>query len=227
MDGKKACEKMIQALELDDNLFRIGQSKIFFRAGVLAHLEEERDFKITDLVVNFQAFCRGNLARRMYNKRVQQLNAIRIIQRNCAAYLKLRNWQWWRLYTKVKPLLQVTKQEEKLSQKEDELKVIKDKLDGAVKVTEEFQVKLQQAIDEKSMLAEQLQAETELCAEAEEMRARLALKKQELEEILHDMEARIEEEEERAASLFNEKKKLQLNIQVGYHTNWFPNCRLY
>jgi len=35
MDGKKACERMIQALELDNNLYRIGQSKIFFRAGKL------------------------------------------------------------------------------------------------------------------------------------------------------------------------------------------------
>jgi len=41
MDGKKACEKMIEALELDPGLFRIGQSKIFFRAGVLAHLASE------------------------------------------------------------------------------------------------------------------------------------------------------------------------------------------
>ena len=98
---------MINALELDPNLFRIGQSKIFFRAGVLAHLEEERDLRITDLVVKFQAYCRGLIARRNYVKRTQQLNAIRILQRNCAAYLKLRNWQWWRLYTKVKPLLQV------------------------------------------------------------------------------------------------------------------------
>ena len=47
MDGKKACEKMIEILELDQNLYRIGQSKIFFRAGVLAHLEEERDLKLT------------------------------------------------------------------------------------------------------------------------------------------------------------------------------------
>ena len=64
MDGKKACEKMIEALELDPGLYRIGQSKIFFRAGVLAHLEEERDLRITDLVVKFQAYCRGLLARR-------------------------------------------------------------------------------------------------------------------------------------------------------------------
>lgn len=213
MDGKKACEQMIEALELDHNLYRVGQSKIFFRAGVLAHLEEERDYKITDLIVNFQAFCRGFLARRNYQKRLQQLNAIRIIQRNCAAYLKLRNWQWWRLYIKVKPLLEVTKQEEKLTQKEDELRQIRDKLDTQMKRCQEYEQKYQQANAEKTQLAEQLQAELELCAEAEESRARAAARKQELEELLHDLEGRIEEEEERCNALQQDKKRLQLNIQ--------------
>lgn len=54
----------IKALELDSNLYRIGQSKVFFRAGVLAHLEEERDLKITDVIIGFQACCRGYLARK-------------------------------------------------------------------------------------------------------------------------------------------------------------------
>lgn len=54
----------IKALELDPNLYRIGQSKIFFRTGVLAHLEEERDLKITDVIMAFQAMCRGYLARK-------------------------------------------------------------------------------------------------------------------------------------------------------------------
>lgn len=54
----------IQALELDPNLYRVGQSKIFFRAGVLAQLEEERDLKVTDIIVSFQAAARGYLARR-------------------------------------------------------------------------------------------------------------------------------------------------------------------
>lgn len=209
MDGKKACEQMIQALELDSNLFRVGQSKIFFRAGVLAHLEEERDYKITDLIVNFQAFCRGFLARRNYQKRLQQLNAIRIIQRNCAAYLKLRNWQWWRLYTKVKPLLEVTKQEEKLVQKEDELKQVRERLDVLSRDAQDYQRKFQLAIEEKNHLAEQLQAEIELCAEAEEGRIRLAARKQELEEMLQDLEDRIGQEEERVTNLNTEKKKLE------------------
>lgn len=57
-------ELQLEALELDPNLYRIGQSKIFFRAGVLAHLEEERDLKLTDIIITFQAFCRGCFARR-------------------------------------------------------------------------------------------------------------------------------------------------------------------
>ncbi|XP_031821357.1 myosin-10 isoform X2 [Sarcophilus harrisii] len=213
MDGKQACERMIRALELDPNLYRIGQSKIFFRAGVLAHLEEERDLKITDIIIFFQAVCRGYLARKAFAKKQQQLSALKVLQRNCAAYLKLRHWQWWRVFTKVKPLLQVTRQEEELQAKDEELLKVKEKQTKVEEELEEMERKHQQLLEEKNILAEQLQAETELFAEAEEMRARLAAKKQELEEILHDLESRVEEEEERNQVLQNEKKKMQGHIQ--------------
>ena len=213
MDGKLASEKMIDALDLDPNLYRIGQSKIFFRAGVLAQLEEERDTKISALLVNFQACCRGLLARRNYQRRLQQLNAIRIIQRNCSAYLKLRNWPWWRLYTKVKPLLEFTNHDQQLLEKENELKHVRDQKEKLIQDIQDLEKKLIVVGEEKSAIAEQLQAETELCAEAEEARVRLSLRKQELEELLHDLEARIEEEEERNQSLTQEKKNLQVTIQ--------------
>ncbi|XP_033983028.1 myosin-9-like isoform X1 [Trematomus bernacchii] len=212
MDGKQACVLMIKSLELDPNLYRIGQSKVFFRAGVLAHLEEERDMKITDIIISFQAWCRGYVARKAFTKRQQQLTAMKVIQRNCAAYLKLRNWQWWRLFTKVKPLLQVSRQEEEMSAKDDELLKAQEKHLYAETQIREMEEKQHQLGAEKMALQEQLQAETELCAEAEEMRARLAARKQELEEILHDLEARVEEEEERAAQLSGERKKMQQNI---------------
>nr|XP_014349507.1 PREDICTED: myosin-9 [Latimeria chalumnae] len=177
MDGKQACVSMIRALELDPNLFRIGQSKVFFRAGVLAHLEEERDMKITDVIISFQAWCRGYLAR------------------------------------KVKPLLQVSRQEEEMLAKDIELSKVKERQQAAETMLVDLEGKHQQMMAEKMQLQEQLQAETELCAEAEEMRSRLAAKKQELEEILHDLEARVEEEEERCQQLHTEKKKMQMNIQ--------------
>uniref|UniRef100_A0A8D1VBA7 Myosin-9 n=1 Tax=Sus scrofa TaxID=9823 RepID=A0A8D1VBA7_PIG len=212
MDGKQACVLMIKALELDSNLYRIGQS-VFFRAGVLAHLEEERDLKITDVIIGFQACCRGYLARKAFAKRQQQLTAMKVLQRNCAAYLKLRNWQWWRLFTKVKPLLQVSRQEEEMMAKEEELVKVREKQLAAENRLTEMETLQSQLMAEKLQLQEQLQAETELCAEAEELRARLTAKKQELEEICHDLEARVEEEEERCQHLQAEKKKMQQNIQ--------------
>ncbi|KAJ1131147.1 hypothetical protein NDU88_009490 [Pleurodeles waltl] len=213
MDGKQACAQMIKALELDPNLYRIGQSKIFFRAGVLAHLEEERDLKITDIIVLFQAAARGYLARKAFQKKQQQMSALKVMQRNCAAYLKLRHWQWWRLFTKVKPLLQVTRQDEVMQTKVVELQKVKESHMKTEMDLKEMQNKYQQLVEEKSILAEQLQAETELFAEAEEMRARLATKKQELEDILHELESRVEEEEERNQQFQNEKRKMQQHMQ--------------
>ncbi|XP_044158661.1 myosin-11 isoform X2 [Bufo gargarizans] len=213
MDGKQACVIMIKSLELDPNLYRVGQSKIFFRTGVLAHLEEERDLKITDIIIAFQAQSRGYLARKAFAKRQQQLTAMKVIQRNCAAYLKLRNWQWWRLFTKVKPLLQVTRQEEEMQAKDDELKMVTERFHRTEIELKEIQMKHVQLSEERNLLQEQLQAETELFAEAEEMRIRLQAKKQELEEILHEMEVRIEEEEEQTQQLQAEKKKMLQQMQ--------------
>merc|ERR1719284_1452070 len=123
MDAKKACKLMLEDMDLENGLYRIGQSKIFFRAGVLAQLEEDRDLKICDMMIKLQAVLRGYLARKKFSKKKDQLRAIRVIQRNGLSYLKLRNWQWWRLFTKVKPLLQVTKADEEISEINKQLKV--------------------------------------------------------------------------------------------------------
>ncbi|XP_064178844.1 myosin-11a isoform X2 [Anguilla rostrata] len=213
MDGKQACCLMIKHLDLDPNLYRMGQSKIFFRTGVLAHLEEERDLKITVIIIAFQSQARGYLARKAFAKRQQQLMAMKVIQRNCAAYLKLRIWQWWRLFTKVKPLLQVTRQEEEMGLKDEELTRAKEQAQKSETELKEITLKHTQLLEERNQLQEQLQAETELFAEAEEMRVRLAAKKQELEEILHEMEARLEEEEDRNQAMQVERKKIQQQIQ--------------
>lgn len=198
---------------MDPNLYRIGQSKIFFRAGVLAHLEEERDIKLTEIIVQFQAYCRGNIARRNYKKRIQQLSAIRVIQRNGRAWLKLRNWQWWRLFTKVKPLLNVTRQEDETRVREEEMKKLVEKTDKLETSHTELTKAHEKLMEEKNTIAEQLQAETELCQEAEEARNRLMTRKAELEDIIQDFEVKMEEEEQKAQKLGEEKKKLQQGIQ--------------
>lgn len=74
--------------------------------------------------------------------------------------------------------------------------------------------------EERARLAEQLRAEAELCAEAEETRGRLAARKQELELVVAELEARVGEEEECSRQMQNEKKRLQQHIQV-----WSPSSQ--
>ena len=217
---------MILSLELDPNLYRIGQSKIFFRAGVLAHLEEERDFKITDLIVNFQVLhlipmdldtmelfaerlslslsLRAGLLprlvgasqlpearpaaqrhphhpaqlRRLFEAAqlavVASLHQGNVVVVVVGVFVKKDKVEFLVIILdsflllaafQVKPLLQVTKQEEKLTQKEDELRMIRDKLDSQARLCIDMEKKYQLILEEKNVLAEQLQAETELCAE--------------------------------------------------------------
>uniref|UniRef100_A0A9J7X629 Myosin, heavy chain 11b, smooth muscle n=2 Tax=Cyprinus carpio TaxID=7962 RepID=A0A9J7X629_CYPCA len=213
MDGKQACTLMIKHLDLDPNLYRIGLSKIFFRTGVLAQLEEERDLKLTDIIIAFQAQARGFLGRKAFSKKQKQLTAMKVIQRNCAVYLTLRNWQWWRLFTKVKPLLQVTRQEEEMSQKEEELQQAKEIAQKSEAELKEITKRHNQVVEERNQLQAKLQEEAELYAESEEVRIRLEAKKQELEEVLHEMEARLEEEEERSQVFQQEKANLQQQLK--------------
>ncbi len=101
MDGRKACLRMVDALELDKSIYRIGTSKIFFKAGVLAELEERRDGHLFDIFSRLQAVARMWTARRQMKKILNRAVAIRTIQRNARIYAELRDWPWWQLYTKV------------------------------------------------------------------------------------------------------------------------------
>ena len=101
MDGRRACLRMVDALELDKTTFRIGTSKIFFKAGVLAELEERRDALLFDIFSRLQAMARMWTSRRQVKKILNRSIAIRTIQRNARVYGELRDWPWWQLYTKV------------------------------------------------------------------------------------------------------------------------------
>jgi myosin protein heavy chain len=96
---------MVNRLELDDTIYKLGASKIFFKAGVLADLEERRDSLLFEVFSRLQAAARTWTARRQIKKILNRTIAIRTIQRNARVYGELREWQWWQLYTKVLILL--------------------------------------------------------------------------------------------------------------------------
>ncbi|KAL3321191.1 Myosin-10 [Cichlidogyrus casuarinus] len=212
MDGRKAVEKMLEALDLDKTLYCIGHSKIFFKAGVLAGLEEDRDVHLTNIMIRFQACARRFLAKKALQKRIENIQAINIIQRNCVAYLKLRNWPWWRLFTKVKPLLSVTRQEELVAVKEAELRKAKDVLEKTSDALTEVQRSYEILTKEKTQLTAELQQERDSNADMFEQRQSLLTRISKLEFDLGEMEVREQEDRTRLQDLEGERKRFEEQI---------------
>ncbi|XP_049767594.1 unconventional myosin-XVIIIa isoform X3 [Schistocerca cancellata] len=114
--------------QISDSRYRT-ELEIFFRSGVLAQLEAQRDERLTDHVVRLQAQCRGYLARRKLHKLKIQDLAVRCIQRNVRKFLLIRDWPWWRLLVRVTPLLNVHRTEEELRAKTEELEALRAKVE--------------------------------------------------------------------------------------------------
>ncbi|CAI2312949.1 unnamed protein product [Caenorhabditis sp. 36 PRJEB53466] len=208
MDGKEAVRRIVEYLEVDKNLYRIGQSKIFFRAGVVAEFEEMRDQKLSSLIEAFQAHCRGWLGRRVMVRRRQQDAAIKILQRNGLAWMRLREWQWWRLLTKVKPLLEVTNKDELIAEKELELKTTSERLRRSEVFIADYKQQMEKMDEERLVLKTRLDAESSERAEIFEERSRIVARKIELETILEDVSKRLEGEEQKAKTAETENRKL-------------------
>lgn len=126
-DAQKASTKMLKKLSSSGKLqlenFKIGKTKVFFKAGVLARLEELRDEALTGVITKLQSSCRGYLARCGYRRLQRQQYSIIQIQSNVRKWLTLRTWQWFKLYQKVKPLLVGLKSNAEVEALEKKIKV--------------------------------------------------------------------------------------------------------
>ncbi|KMQ90357.1 myosin heavy muscle [Lasius niger] len=78
-------------------------------------MEELRDERLGKIVSWMQAYIRGYLSRKDYQKLQEQRLALQVVQRNLRKYLQLRTWPWYKLWQKIKPLLNVTRVEDEMA----------------------------------------------------------------------------------------------------------------
>ncbi|KAL7673070.1 hypothetical protein ACOME3_007940 [Neoechinorhynchus agilis] len=114
VDSRKVAEIVLQARAISQDSYKLGQTKVFFKVGVLATLESLRERALSIIITNLQARIRSYLSLATYHHMRSRRKAIEILQKNGRTYLGFRNWKWWSLYTKLKPLLTVARQEEEM-----------------------------------------------------------------------------------------------------------------
>lgn len=209
LEGQSAAQIILGKLDLDRALYRVGLTKVFFRAGVLAELEEQRDSLIREIMSRFQSVARGFTQRRIANKRLYRAEATRIIQRNFHVYLDLYDNPWWRLFVRMKPLLGGTRTASEVKKRDEMIQKLQQKVQLEASDRQKLEDERRRADTEVQRVQHTLESERALALDKEEIFKRLQQRETELSEKLSGALEDQENLEEQLDELIAAKKKAE------------------
>jgi len=135
-DQKATANKALLSVGMDPENFRTGHTKVMFRAGKLAELEDIREFALTKIMIKMQCHSRRLLVKTVYDGKKAEKKGLYSVQHNIRLYLTCRDWVWYQFYTMVKgesvKLKQKMIEEERKKQMAEGLAKFQAMLDGQV-----------------------------------------------------------------------------------------------
>merc|ERR1711936_281525 len=129
---KDAAAAVMKVIQLDPEKFRLGHTKVFFRAGILGYMEEVREDRIGMVLSWLQAQARGKASRLTFKKLQDQKLSLYCLQRTIRNYHIGRTWLWWQLWLAVKPNLKCTKFAQYKAEYEEKIAIAEANIDRAV-----------------------------------------------------------------------------------------------
>merc|ERR1712234_56729 len=137
-DNKTAVYALMDKIEFGRERYRLGHTLVFFRAGALAFLEEKRDDIVLKLLRMIQGQVYKHIKNKIFEKKRDQRELIKVAQRNFRKYMALRDWGWFVIIQKTRPLIGMPNPEEELRLLEEKANatygVYKEKLDTKEKL---------------------------------------------------------------------------------------------
>ncbi|KRZ97189.1 Myosin-3 [Trichinella sp. T8] len=215
-DPKKSSEAILNTLKQKDVLkaeeFQVGATKVFFKAGILARLEELHDEELSKIMVGVQATARSYLAKLDSRRRKKAHEASLLIQKNVRKWLKLRSWSWFRLYGRVKPLLTQAKQHEEFEKIQAKIKELEAASSAEKARCADMEAQLANALKEKSDLILKLESEKSNSTEYEQKAKTLSSQMDDLNKQHKNLHEKLEMAEEQHSNTQKAKKKLQEEV---------------
>merc|ERR1711963_1119215 len=132
-NDKGAAGAVMDVVKLDKEKFRLGHTKVFFRAGVLGWMEETREDKIGSVLSWLQAGARGKASRMQFKKLQDQKLALYACQRAIRAYMMAKTWLWLQLWLAIKPTLKCTQFGKYKKEYEEKIAIAEANIDEAVR----------------------------------------------------------------------------------------------
>jgi len=118
-----------------------------------------------------------------------------VIQRNIRRWMAMRNWQWWKLYTRVKPLLTQARAEDEMKKMVEEFETTKKELEKMMKKMKELEEQNVTLLQQKNDMFAQMQGSDSTVSDLQEKMALLIEQKGEQDEEIKELESRLSDTE--------------------------------
>merc|ERR1719334_2913382 len=206
VDSKAAAEIILKKIELSTELYKIGHTKVFFKAGILADLEDYRDEALGVIFTKLQARARGKLMRIEFEKMLKKFQATKIIQSNIRAFLSFKDWEMTASQQQYEEACNKIKELEATNAKLGAQKMdLARKLGTAQELIEEQKETIAEMITKNNALEEKCKDLSESLAHEEAENAKLTTENYHLTEDLAEANKKIE-------NLEATKKDLQTKV---------------
>merc|ERR1712218_305010 len=207
-NDKGAAQAVMDAIAMDKEKYRLGHTKVFFRAGQLGTMEEVREDKIGSVLSLLQAQARGKASRLVFKKMQDQKLALYCLQRTIRNYRIGKTWLWWTLWLAIKPNLKCTKFAQYKAEYEEKIAIAEANIDKAVAKCNKVMGEHERLCAAKNEYVLALQSGGSAVQEIIDKTNRIEAMKNDVEKQLNDTNARIKGEEDQKAAINAQASKV-------------------
>merc|ERR1712226_1364143 len=213
-DNKVAVTALMDGIPFDRERYRLGHTLVFFRAGALGGLEEERDKLVIKWVRLIQGEVLKRIRTRVYQKKFDQRELIKVAQRQFRKYLASRDWGWFVVIQKTRATLGQPNPEAELAALEEKANASWGAYKAALDVTAELNGSLDGLKGEIEAMGKQLAEEQGNVSVYTDRQTKATALKAATEAELKERQAELSEEESSRVALAAEVKAHSGSIGV-------------
>merc|ERR1719266_2660085 len=190
-NDKGAAGAVMDVVKFDKEKYRLGHTKVFFRAGQLGKMEEIREDKIGSVLSWLQSGARGKASRMKFKKLQDQKLALYACQRAISMFMIAKTWKWMQIWLAIKPNLKCTQFGKYKKEYEDKIALAEANIDKAIADREKVQTVHDGLLGQKNELSLALQSGGSAVQEIIDKTVRIENMSQEVKKEMEDVKKRI------------------------------------
>lgn len=208
-NDKAAASAVLETVGLEKEKYRLGHTKVFFRAGVLGHMEEVREDRVGQVLSWLQSYCRGKQSRMNFVKMQGQKLSLYCCQRTIRNYMIGKTWLWWQIWITLKPNLKCTKFAQYKAEYEEKIAIAEANIDKAIAECNKVKSAHAKLDEEKADVKRSLESGGDVVKELSAKIEKLEKSRNDLEKQVDQLNTRIRSEEDTRRSAEQTGSKLK------------------